>query len=135
MSLTAEEVFKNTDGSYRMLPTEQQIPWHASYYYFSFDQNEWFILWKMLFQVWWLFSYVYPNEYWFNYVFGDKWDSFFDMIADGWVLLNYVMYLFFYELYRRMVYLVGFEILAALCSPFYYVFAWSYVFNHQAWEL
>ena len=92
-------------------------------------------MFKLLFQTWWLFSYVYPNEFWFNYVFGDKWDSFGMMIADGWVMLNYINYLFFYELYRRLVFLVGFEILALFCSAFFYPLVWSYVFNHQAWEL
>ena len=135
MSLTAADIFLNPDGSFKRLPTMEQVPWHDSSYYFNFYYNEWFILAKLLFQVWWLLSYTFPNEFWFNYVFGDKWDSFGDMIADGWGLYNYVWYLYFYETYRRMIYLVGFQIIAAFCSTFYYFFAWSYVFNHQAWEL
>ena len=89
----------------------------------------------MLVQVWWLFGYKFPNDFWFGYVFGTEWERFDFMIVDGWVKLNYVLYLFCYELYRRMVFLVGFEILAAFSTTFFYVFPWSYVFNHSSWEL
>ena len=135
MSVTAEEIFLNPDGSERRLPTMIQVPWHASGFYFSFEQNEWVILLKMLVQVWWLFGYKFPNDFWFGYVFGTEWERFDFMIVDGWVKLNYVLYLFCYELYRRMVFLVGFEILAAFSTTFFYVFPWSYVFNHSSWEL